>query len=96
MADSSVITVRIAGDEYHIRSNDDPLYVQKVAAYLDEKIREITGPTPGAPSSKVIVLAAMNIADEYFRLKDSYEAETSAVDKTLAELIKVLDQGLEV
>jgi cell division protein ZapA len=94
LAESSVIIVNIAGDEYHIRSNDDPSYVQKVASYVDEKIKELTGASAGAPSTKIIVLAAMNIADEYFHLKNSYDAESASVDKTLAELIKVLEQGL--
>ena len=36
------VTVYIAGNEYVIAGHETPEYIQKVALYVDQKLREIT------------------------------------------------------
>jgi cell division protein ZapA len=91
----SPVTVKIFGDEYHIRSKDDPEYVQRVADYLDARMREVAGDgIPPLPLSKVAILAALNIADELLRLKELGQAESDRVNRVLDDLIKTMDQAL--
>ena len=64
---SRIVTVEIHGQRYPIRSSLDPAYVAELAAYVDEKMRLALRESPSGDTLKVAVLAALNIADEYFR-----------------------------
>ena len=63
-------TVDIHGQRYPIRSSLDAAYVAELAAYVDEKMRLALKECPSGDTLKVAVLAALNIADEYFRAGD--------------------------
>jgi cell division protein ZapA len=65
----SNVKVQILGQMYPIQSDLDEAYLQKLAAYVDEKMRAITGGTTTADTQKVAVLAALAIADELHTLR---------------------------
>lgn len=67
-------TVTIMGDDYVIRGNDDPEYMKKVAAYLEEKIQEILSQNQNQRINKcqTAVLAALKIADELHKSRQKY------------------------
>ena len=58
------VKVQIFGQPYAIRGELDEAYVQKLAAYVDEKMRAIADVTATVDTQKVAVLAALAIADE--------------------------------
>jgi cell division protein ZapA len=64
---SRVVSVEIHGQRYPIRSSLDPAYVAELASYVDEKMRTAAAETASGDSLKIAVVAALNIADEYFR-----------------------------
>ena len=66
------ITVSIAGQEYTMGAEEDEAYVQRCAAMVDSQVREVMG---GARLglSDAAVLAAMNIADQFYREQDASE-----------------------
>ena len=66
------ITVSIAGQEYTMVAEEDEAYVQRCAAMVDSQVREVMG---GARlgRSDAAVLAAMNIADQFYREQDASE-----------------------
>ena len=66
------ITVSIAGQEYTMVAEEDETYVQRCAAVVDSQVREVMG---GARLglSDAAVLAAMNIADQFYREQDRSE-----------------------
>ena len=55
--------VRVAGKEYALVSSDPPEYMQRVAAYVDRKLNEMSVATR-LPSNMVAVLACLNMADD--------------------------------
>ena len=61
---SGPVKVQILGQTYAIRGELDEAYVQKLAAYVDEKMRAIADATATVDTQKVAVLAALAIADE--------------------------------
>ena len=65
------VTVSIAGQEYTMVAVEDESYVRKVASHVDGQLREVL--SSGRLSiADGAVLAAMNIADQYYReLADS-------------------------
>jgi len=62
--DASPTRVQIYGQTYSIAGDLDPAYVQKLAAYVDEKMRAISDATSTVDTQKAAVLAALAIADE--------------------------------
>src|SRR5215218_2854215 len=89
-----VVTVEIHGQQYPIRSGLDPAYVAELAAYVDEKIRLASRETPASDTLKVAVLAALNIADECFRLRDEERRHHDNVASRARELERMVDLAL--
>lgn len=56
--------VQIYGQSYTIQGDLDAAYVQKLAQFVDEKMRAISSATSTVDTQKVAVLAALAIADE--------------------------------
>jgi len=66
------VKAEIFGQTYTIRGELDEAYVQKLASYVDEKMRAVANATSTVDTQKVAVLAALSIADElYGALKQS-------------------------
>ena len=76
----SRVKVQILNDEYIIRGNADTRHIEKVAQFVDLQMKEIALKDPTLSPKKIAVLAAVNIADEFFKLQRDYD-----------ELIMVLD-----
>ena len=78
------VTVTIAGQEYTLVGSEDAAYTQKVAAHVDAKVSEVL---EGAHVSLVdgAVLAAVNIADEYFKEQQAGENLRRQVKENLEE-----------
>jgi cell division protein ZapA len=89
------IRVEIYDQEYNMRGDLDPDYIQKLAKLLDGRMRSIAAKTHTVDSLRVAVLAALNIADEYQQLKTKYEATTRQVDQRVLECSEVLDEVLK-
>lgn len=94
------ITVTIYGQEYAVRSDGDAEYVQKIAAYLDGRMREVARSSNQVTSLRVAILAALNITDELFRERESGHGEAQALRaraESLAGRLEeiILDQGLD-
>ncbi len=76
------VTVQIGGQQFSLSGAEDEAYIQSVAAYADEKIGEIQRTHPALSTSNCVVLAAVNIADELFKLRQQY----AQLDQRIAEL----------
>ena len=82
---SNRITVVIDGREYNILAAEDETYVRKVAAHVDAQAKSVI---EGSKVSSVdgATLAAMNIADQYFR-------EMEASENLRRQLKEYLEEG---
>ena len=94
MADGRVVTVEIHGQRYPIRSSLDPDYVLRLAAYVDQKISAAADSTPTGDSLRLAVLAALNIADEMFRMRERTQAIDSEIAERASELEQIVDRVL--
>ena len=94
MDQSRVVSVEIHGQQYPIRSGLDPAYVAELAAYVDEKMRLAARESSAGDTLKLAVLAALNIADEYFRECDEQRRRTSTIASRAGELERMLDLAL--
>jgi cell division protein ZapA len=95
VADGRVITVEIHGQRYPIRSSLDQDYVLRLAAYVDEKIAAAADTTPTGDSLRLTVLAALNIADEMFRVREATRQKEHEIEHEIAERANELEQLLD-
>ena len=68
------LEVEILGQKFTISSDADESYMLKVAGYVDQKMQELNKAPKSIAKSNVAMLAALNIADEYHRLKETHES----------------------
>ena len=84
-SDSAVTTIQILGREYPIRSRLDAEDVSRLGAYVREKMEAVANRAPRRDLVHVAVLAALNIADDYFRSLDGRaDDERHVLDRMLA------------
>ena len=80
--DPNLVHVDIFGQTYTVRAGTDAGYVQKLAAYVDSQMAEVSRAAGAVDSVRIAVLAALNIADECFQLRaQEGEAERRALAK---------------
>ena len=95
MSDSGrVVPVEIHGQRYPIRSVLEPEYVARLATYVDDKIRAAADSTPTGDSLRLAVLAALNIADELFRCRDTTQQKDGQLAARAGELERMVDRVL--
>jgi cell division protein ZapA len=81
------VDVEILGQKFTISSDADETHMLKVADYVDGKMQELLRSSKALAKSNIGMLAALNIADEYHRLKESHETilhKVSQLSKKLA------------
>ena len=81
------VTVTICGNEYTFVAEEDSSYVEKVAAYVDQRMSATLESTK-AGQTDAAVLTAVNIADELFNAQEIAENLRSQLKEYLDEASK--------
>ena len=92
--ESKSIKVNIYGSEYLIKGEGDSEHVEEIAAYLDEKMHEVNPKGAIKSPLKVAILAALNIADEYFGSREGFHSKLRTVENKTEELIEFVDSEI--
>lgn len=79
----SKVSIRLMGHELALVTDQNPEDVQRIARYVDRKMREIAIVTR-AGDTLVPVLTSMTLAEELFRAQD----ENTRLKRELASLTK--------
>ena len=87
------ITIQIYGENYTLKAGDDPSYIKEVAAFVDEKMREISSGGKAVTTDKVAMLAALNIADEFFKSRLEWERRDLETEKKVEKLLRLLQEA---
>jgi cell division protein ZapA len=87
-----LVQVEIYGQRYTLKGSEDSAYVESLAAHVDKRMREIADTTSTVDSLKVAVLAAVNIADEFFRLKLAGESVDDRIQEMTDQIGGLLDE----
>ncbi len=88
------VTVEIMGQRFSIRSSLDIEYINRLASYVDHKIQDATEHSTGGDTVRITVLAAMNIADEYFRSRDTETLIETTLKTRAGEIEQMVDEAL--
>ncbi|MGM9571607.1 MAG: cell division protein ZapA [bacterium] len=69
------IKIKIFDKDYIVKGEVDPLYIKKIANHLNERIDQVQTKFRNLSREQVIILAAMNITDDFMQLYDLIEEE---------------------
>ena len=80
------VKVTIFGTEYPVKGDADSQYIEEVAAYVDEKMREVAQGLSIKSTTKVAILTALNITDELFNARRSNSDMTEEIHNRISDL----------
>ena len=96
--DNTMVDVEIHGRTYNLLSDDNPAVIRNIAAYVDDKMRQIGETTHTADTTRIAILAALNITSELFdsRQSDGRHGATPSAGSHVRdeELSRLLDEVL--
>jgi len=88
------VRVEILGREYTIRSDEGEERVKKIAQYVDEKLKNISENTRTASTLNAAILAALDIANDYFEAKEGrthLDQRVEEIETKSSRLIELID-----
>ena len=91
----NAVKVQIFGQIYTIRGELDERYVQKLAAYVDEKMSAIADVTATIDTQKVAVLAALPIADELHTSRKDRTEEEELLREQAERCLTLVERALK-
>lgn len=75
------VTVTIFGEEYALRGDAKPAYMERLAEMVDRRMHEIAKRQPRLGITRIAVLTAINLADELSKLEEQYQRVLSMLEK---------------
>ncbi|MGE5278696.1 MAG: cell division protein ZapA [Acidobacteriota bacterium] len=91
----SVTQVEIFGQTYSVRAEGDSSYIHDLARFVDSRMREVAEQTATVDTTKIAILAALNISDDLHRVeKNRMDNPADAVARA-ERLIRKLDDALD-
>jgi len=88
------VAVRIRGQEFRIRADQDEEELQRVANYLDRAMSSVEERTGTVDSLDLAMLTALNLARELLRMREE-PAEEGGDPRRLRTLIELAEEALE-
>lgn len=92
MSDKNKVIVKIMEREYTLVSEDSREHMQRVANYVDDKMHETFEANKKLSMSMIGVLAALNIADELFKMIDEKNELELRINSPQYELKSARDE----
>jgi len=93
-AGDQLLELEILGQTYHVRIQGSTEWAQKVGKIVDGTMQEIQAQTRLQDTTKVAILAALNLADRLLILEESKSALAAEVESASQQVAEVLDQAL--
>ena len=92
MSETESVKVVIYGQEYNLKGSADSGYVQKIAAFVDERMKEVVVNSAVSSQSKIAILAAINIADELFREQHKRLETMATLEDRSVQIARLLSE----
>ncbi len=89
------IVVNIFGNDYRVISDDlDQERIKEVAEIVDAKMKEIHREFPLPSTTKIAVLACLNLVDEYLQRESQLNKRLSDMEERIRSLILKIDEAI--
>jgi cell division protein ZapA len=87
------VLVNIFGNDYRIISEDvDVERIKKIAEIVDKKMKDIHREFPLPSTTKIAVLACLNLVDEYLQKEEHLNQKISELEQRINALILKIDE----
>jgi cell division protein ZapA len=83
--------IRVLGQDISVLSDSGDEHVEAVVSYVNDKVSEIQKNTKAINVLQVAVLAALNVADEYFKLQGEKEDICHQMESRSEQLIYLIN-----
>lgn len=88
--------VEIFDQTYNVQAEgEEEAHLRKVASFVDEKMRTVADSTRQVDSTRVAVLAALNIADELFAARKRLEEIEGPLRQRVQRCVRLVEKTLE-
>lgn len=87
--------VDIFGRRYNIGGTHDPETLRALARYVDQRMRQVSKQVAPGDIVGVAVMAALNIADDYYKAREHLEQHQTETTETTRRLAQKLASALE-
>lgn len=89
------LKVRILDSEYRIkRKGEEDSYYEKIAKYVDHKMRALADKSSLISIDKLAILTALRICEELFRAKEENEGREKILDGKLKEMAETIQSAI--
>ena len=85
------VELSLLGQTLTVRTEAPPEYVRRLAAYLEERVTELRSAGIKDPLAS-LTLAALDITDELFRVREDKTRQDGDVDTRLGALVQMLER----
>jgi cell division protein ZapA len=89
------VKIDIYDQSYNVNTDQNEEYLQELAAYVDSKMRAVGEAARTVDSLKVAVLAALNIADELFTLRERQREIEGPIRQRVEKCVTLVEKALE-
>jgi cell division protein ZapA len=89
------VIVNIFGNDYRVISDDvDTERIKEVAEIVDAKMKEIHREFPLPSTTKIAVLACLNLVDEYLQRDNQMTKKLSDMEERIRSIILKIDEAV--
>ena len=88
-----LVSIELFGQAYTFKASGEVSKAQEVADYLSEQVEKAQTTAESPTKLDALILAALNIANEYFRIKRSREDLSKDIDQRCQDLIEHIDSS---
>lgn len=86
------VDIYILGQKYTVKGDAPEEHINKVAAFVDSHIKEVYNNAPNTTPLKASILAALNIADELYKLKKEQDDIVTHIEQQANLLYELLEK----
>ena len=91
-ASRTTVRVKIAGEEYTLRTDADEAYTRRCAAFVDERMRAIGGES-GLGAKKTAIMAALSLSDDLLQQQERFRNQAQKLAGRLQEALGDASHG---
>lgn len=89
----TLIEVDIFGQTFTVNSEERDEYVKELASYVDQRMRQIAGNTKTAVPLRVAIMAALSIAEEWYKASQREQDVQEETERLSAVLLDRIEQS---
>ncbi|WP_447974515.1 cell division protein ZapA [Nitrospira sp. Kam-Ns4a] len=91
---TKAVEVEIYGQRYTVKGEGDAAYIKKLAAYVNDQMQRVAKGMKSSTPAKLAVLAAINIAHQFFQAEARLREEEADIEHRAATLLASIEQQL--